>query len=301
MADGLGVSRAMVWKGIEALRADGYVIESAPAKGYRLVSAPDLIGERDIAPRLKPGGFCTGIHSFDGVGSTNTEAMRLASEGAAEGALVVSDSQSSGRGRLGRAWVSPPGVNVYMSVILRPDVTPSEAPLITLAVSVALARAVRGLYGLPASIKWPNDLMVGSRKFAGILTEMNAEPERVRHVVAGVGVDVNMPFASFPPEIRETATSIMVELGRAVSRAELIARFMDELPGPYGRVVAGDEASVLDEWRGLSLTLGRMVKVNTLKGDVVGFARDIDEGGGLVIEKDGGGIERVTCGDVGFM
>ncbi|HLB25568.1 MAG TPA: biotin--[acetyl-CoA-carboxylase] ligase, partial [Nitrospirota bacterium] len=249
IADRLGVTRAAVWKAVEALRAEGYEIESARAKGYKLVSVPDLLTEREVRPGLKTKTLGRKIYSLGTVDSTNTYAARLAAEGEPEGAVVVSEYQTAGRGRLGRKWVSPPGVNICMSVILRPAIPPSEAPLVTLVAACALTKAVRGLYGLDAAIKWPNDLLLSGRKAAGILTEMSAEPERVRHIILGVGVDVNMPRDAFPGEIRDISTSIMLELGGQTSRAALIRRFLEELEHYYGLLVGGGRAEVLDDWR----------------------------------------------------
>lgn len=301
MADGLGVTRAAVWKSIEALRASGYVIESAAAKGYKLISIPDLLTEREITLGLNTRVFGRRVIALDEVDSTNTFASRLAADGEPEGTLVVSESQTAGRGRLGRKWVSPHGVNILMSLILRPQIPPMDAPMTTLLAASALARAIKGLYGLPAAIKWPNDLLINGRKAAGILTEMSAEPDRVRHIILGVGIDVNMKRESFPREIRESSTSIMAELGHKAVRAELLRRFMEELEQSYGLFTSGDRKGILDEWRSHSCTLGKRVRVNTPRGEKAGVAVDIDDNGGLIIDTDGGSRETVTSGDVSFL
>lgn len=300
MADSLGITRAAIWKAIENLRADGYEFESVKAKGYRLKGVPDLLGEREIRPGLKTGILGKKIIRLSEVDSTNTYAAKLAVDGEPEGTVVIAEHQTAGRGRLGRRWVSPPGMNIYASIILRPKVPPRDAPLVTFAAAVALARAVRGLYKLDAGIKWPNDLLINGRKAAGILTEMSAEPELVRHIILGVGMDVNMPREAFPKEIRDTSTSIMLELGGKVNRAELLRRFLEELEKYYLMMVDGKREEILDGWRSLSLTLGRMVKVTGMSGEKVGFARDIDPEGGLILEADGR-AETVTSGDVGFI
>jgi BirA family biotin operon repressor/biotin-[acetyl-CoA-carboxylase] ligase len=300
MANELSVTRAAIWKCIEALRGDGYEIESAAAKGYRLNSVPDLLGEREIRLGLDTKYLGREIHSLAEVDSTNSYASKLAASGAPEGTVVVSEHQTAGRGRLGRKWVSPPGVNIYVSVILRPVVPPSDAPMVTLAASVALTRAIKA-YGLPAAIKWPNDVLINGRKAAGILTEMSAEPDRVRHIVLGVGIDVNMPKAAFPKELKDSATSLMMELGSKVDRAGLLRRFLSELEDAYGMFTRGEKEAVLKSWRELSCTLGRNVKVGTLKGEIEGLAVDIDSGGGLMVELEGGKVETLTSGDVGFV
>jgi BirA family biotin operon repressor/biotin-[acetyl-CoA-carboxylase] ligase len=241
------------------------------------------------------------VHCLDSIDSTNNYAAKLARDGAPDGTVVIGDTQTAGRGRLGRVWVSPPGVNIYMSLLLRPAIPPVDAPLCTLAAAAALTRAVNGLYALPAAIKWPNDMLIGGRKAAGILTEMSAGQGGVRHIIVGVGVDVNMPAYMFPDEIRDISTSISLELGHEVDRAGLVRQFLEEFETYYGFLVAGERDRILDDWRTMSCTLGRKVKVTGIKGEKVGFARDIDETGGLVLEVSGGGVETVTSGDVGFL
>jgi BirA family biotin operon repressor/biotin-[acetyl-CoA-carboxylase] ligase len=300
MANELSVTRAAIWKCIEALRGDGYEIESAAAKGYRLASVPDLLGEREIRLGLDTKYLGCEIHSLAEVDSTNSYASKLAAAGAPEGTVVVSEHQTAGRGRLGRKWVSPPGVNIYVSVILRPEVPPSDAPMVTLAASVPLTRAIKA-YGLPAAIKWPNDVLINGRKAAGILTEMSAEPDLVRHIVLGVGIDVNMQKGAFPKELKETATSMMMELGGRVDRAGLLRRFLSELEGAYGMFTRGEKEAVLNGWRELSCTLGRDVKVSTPSGETKGRALDLDASGGLMVELEGGRVETLTSGDVGFV
>jgi BirA family transcriptional regulator, biotin operon repressor / biotin---[acetyl-CoA-carboxylase] ligase len=300
LADGLGVTRAAVWKAVESLRADGYAIESSKAKGYRLVSVPDLLTEREIPLGLMTERLGRNIVYFDSTDSTNTQAARLAHDGAPEGTLVIAETQTAGRGRLGRKWESPPGVNLYFTLILRPDIPPSDAPMITLAAAVALIKATRALFNLPAAIKWPNDMLIDFKKCAGILTEMSAEPERVRHVILGIGVDVNMERESFPEEIRDISTSIRLEKGEKADRAELLRQFLTEMESIYAYICSNQKEKVLDEWRGLSCTLGRRVTVKGLWGECAGIARDIDGSGSLLIEKDGGEVVTVMSGDLYF-
>jgi len=298
VADELGVTRAAVWKAVESLRADGYDVESLKARGYRLTGMPDLLGVREITLGLDTRFIGRELHALKEVDSTNTYAARLATGDAPDGTLVVADRQTKGRGRLGRSWVSPAGMNVYASIILRPRITPSDAPMITLTASVALVRTVRGLYAVNAEIKWPNDMLIGGRKAAGILTEMSADPDMVRHVILGVGVDVNMPAREFPKEIRDVSTSIMIALGRRVNRAELLRRFMAEFELCYDRFVSAERAGLLDEWRELSGMLGRRVRITTLTGTADGIAEDIDAAGRLLVRQDSGETMTVMSGDV---
>ena len=261
----------------------------------------DILTEREITAGLATKRLGRKVYALIEVDSTNTYASKLAAAGEPEGALVVSEYQTVGRGRLGRKWVSPPGVNVTMSLILRPDIPSPDAPLITLAASVALAKAVNGLYGLSSGIKWPNDLMVSGRKMAGVLTEMSAGPDRIRHVILGVGIDVNMRRDDFPEDIRGSSTSVMLETGGPVGRVPLLCRFIEEFEVYYDALLTGDSGRVVSEWRKHSCTLGRRVKVNTQRGEVYGIARDIDDSGALILETDEGKTEKVTAGDVGFI
>ncbi len=260
----------------------------------------DRVTERGILPGLATGRLGRRIIYFDSTDSTNARASKLASEGAPEGTLVIAEHQTAGRGRLGRKWESPPGVNLYFTLILRPEIPPAAAPMITLAAAAALTKAVRALYNLPAAIKWPNDMLIGFKKAAGILTEMNAEPGRVRHVLLGVGVDVNMTREMFPEEIRDISTSIYIARGEKANRAELLRRFLFEMETLYDNIVSGRKEVVLDAWRSLSCTLGRRVTVKGLWGERTGTATDIDGSGGLVIEDDGGKRETVISGDLFF-
>jgi BirA family biotin operon repressor/biotin-[acetyl-CoA-carboxylase] ligase len=238
------------------------------------------------------------VYFLDEVDSTNSYAQRLAADGEPEGSVVVADYQSAGRGRQGRVWSSVRGKNVCMSVILRPEIPPREVQIVTLGAGVALARAVRGLYGLDARLKWPNDLMISGKKAAGILTEMSSAGDTVRHVVLGIGINVNSASGDFPPDIRGASTSIMLETGRKVDRDELTGRFMEELGHLYSLLLDGGKARILDEWRAGSCTLGRTVSMMTSSGRIKGKAADVDEYGRLVVELEGGKQEKLTSGDL---
>ncbi len=260
----------------------------------------DLLTEREILPGLATDRLGRNIVYFDSTDSTNAQAARLAGEGAPEGTLTIAESQTAGRGRLGRKWESPPGVNLYFTLILRPEIPPAAAPMITLAAGAALAKSVRALYGLPAAVKWPNDALLHSRKFAGVLTEMNAGASRIRHVLLGVGVDVNMTEDMFPEEIRDISTSIYISRGEKADRAELLRLFLSEMETLYDNIVSGRREIILDAWRSLSCTLGRRVTVKGLWGEKTGTATDIDASGGLVIRGDDGEAGTVVSGDLFF-
>jgi BirA family biotin operon repressor/biotin-[acetyl-CoA-carboxylase] ligase len=296
MSDKLGLSRAAVWKHVDALRAQGYRIEAVPARGYRLVGVPDRLGELELRPLLGTHEIGHALHWFKEVGSTNDVAKELAEEGAAHGEVVVAEGQTAGRGRRGRAWLSPPGLNVYLSVILRPDLPPARAPELTLLASVALCQAVR-LAGVPADIKWPNDLMVRGRKVAGVLTEIAAELDEVHWVVLGIGVNVNAGAEDFPRELRDCASSLSLECGRPVPRAAFAASLLAALEEWLDRHAAGGFEPVREAWKEMSETLGREVRIRSPGHDVEGVAEDVDEIGALLVRTQEG-RERVLAGDV---
>jgi BirA family biotin operon repressor/biotin-[acetyl-CoA-carboxylase] ligase len=296
ISDKLGLSRASVWKHVEALRGRGYRIDAVPAKGYRLRAIPDRLGALELRPLLSTHDLGQTLHCLDVVVSTSDVARELAEEGAAHGELVVAERQTGGRGRRGRTWASPPGLNLYFSAVLRPDLPPQRASEITLAASVALCHAVRQA-GVPARIKWPNDLVVGGRKLAGILTELAADPDRVEWVVLGVGVNLNALPADFPEEVRAGATSLAMERGQPVPRALFAAAALALLEEWLDRLEGEGFAPVREEWRALSDTLGREVRVAVDGREVEGVAEDVDETGALLV-RSGGALVRVLSGDV---
>ncbi len=282
LADDLGVSRAAVWKHVEALREAGFEIESREA-GYELTTVPEFGGAAVEFGLEAP--FDVEYH--DSIGSTNDRARDLAGEGAAD-VVVLADEQTGGRGRLDRAWAAPSG-GVWLSAVCRPDLPPAQVPVYTLAAAVATTEAVREC-GVDASIKWPNDVLVGEgdveRKLAGILTEMEGEADRVSWVVVGVGLNANVDAADVP----ETATTIREQVGdvdRADLTRDVLERFHDLRSNPE---------SVLPAWQDLAGTLGKRVRVETPGGEVVGEAVDVEFPGTLVVETDDG-EKRVSAGD----
>lgn len=297
----LGVSRTAVWKQVEALRRVGYQLEAQPKQGYRLLSAPDAISPQEVLPGLTTQRFGRRVEYRDTVGSTNDLAKELARAGALEGHLILADEQTRGKGRLGRAWATPKASALAMSLILRPHLPPYQAPRITLVAAVAVAQAVRELTGLPVGIKWPNDLLIDGRKFCGILTEMEGEWERVAFVVCGMGLNVNQSRESIDPQYRATSTSLMAELGRPVERAPLVRAVMARFEEAYDLLTVGRFDRVLQIWRGLSVTLGRPVRVLPAAQDapyIDGMARDVDEDGALLLRLADGTIHRVLAGEV---
>ncbi len=234
---------------------------------------------------------------YDVVGSTNAVALEIAG-GAAEGSVIISDGQTRGRGRLGRSWVSPPGVNIYLSILLCPRIKPEQVTLITIMSAVACARAVKKTTGLAISVKWPNDLMVSERKLGGILSEIKISGNDIVHAVVGAGINVNMEAGDFPDEIRAIATSVKNETGRSVPREPIVSAILNETARWYKLLNAGRTGEVLSEWRHLTSTLGRKVLVTSEQETYSGLAEAVDEAGMLLVRLPTGAIKRISTGDL---
>jgi BirA family biotin operon repressor/biotin-[acetyl-CoA-carboxylase] ligase len=299
LAGQLGVTRAAIWGHIEQLRQLGYEIEAGPHFGYRLVGVPDVLHADDLLARLgKRKVIGRDIRVFEQTTSTNDVIEKLARDGVKEGAVVFAESQTKGRGRLGRKWISPGRKGLWFSVLLRPDLRPQETTQLTVASVTALRRAIQSETGLHPEIKWPNDIVIGGKKVAGILTELSAELDRVRHVILGIGVDVNLGAGEFPPELRKLATSLKIESGRAISRAELATAILRELDADYARICGGGFAEVADEWQEHCKTIGRQVTIQIGERRIRGRAESLDDDGALLLRTDHGRLERITGGDV---
>ena len=293
-----GVSRTAVWKHVQTLRTEGYEIMSRPRAGYRLASVPDRLYPQEILSGLKTEFMGRRIYYFAQVPSTNAVARELVPAGAPDGALAVAEEQTGGRGRLGRGWFSPPGKGVWCSLILYPPVNPAAAPPLTMLTAVAVARAVRRVAGLTPGIKWPNDLLLGGKKFCGILTEMSAEMERINYIIIGAGINVNLNQEDFPGEIANVATSLKAYAGRTVSRVELLQAYLQEMEVLYRIWLKEGFAPVLKLWKELCVTLQRPVRVSGLKESVEGWAEDVDEEGSLILRLADQTIRRLTAGEV---
>jgi BirA family biotin operon repressor/biotin-[acetyl-CoA-carboxylase] ligase len=294
-----GISRAAVWSRIEELRSLGYEIEASPHEGYRLRGAPDALHADDLISRLgKIKVVGRDIRVFQETTSTNDVMERLASDGVKEGVVIFAEAQLAGRGRLGRKWISPSRKGLWFSVLLRPNMRPQEATQLTVAAATALARAIRSETGLAPEIKWPNDLLLGGRKVAGILTELSAELDHVKYLILGIGVDVNLNASDFPTELRKIATSLKLELGETLSRPPLAAAILRELDRDYARTVTGQFESVADDWEERCSTLGRNVSIRIGERTIYGRAESLDNDGALLLRTQHGHLERITGGDV---
>jgi len=295
----LGVSRTAVWKHISALRKGGYKIEAVPSRGYRLIFSPNNINLHDINIQLNGGIIGQHLELYKATGSTNADAFRLAEGGATEGTVVMAETQSGGKGRRGRVWASPSGVNLYCSVILRPSIMPHEAPQLTFLSAVAAARAIEQTTHLTPEIKWPNDLLISGKKVAGLLNEMSAETDGVNFVILGIGINLNMTADQFPNDLRHPATSLFMESGILVDRSHFTGVILKELGKLYDDFLQNGFAPVREEWERRCNANGHQVVVSDSGTECTGgLFIGIDLDGAMLLRSDDGGIQRITCGDV---
>jgi len=295
----LQVSRTAVWKQINGLRDAGYIIEAIPSRGYHLLSSPDILSLDEVREKLCPSRIGRQLVCLPETASTNADAFRMAEAGAEEGTAVIADAQSGGKGRRGRIWSSPAGVNLYCSVVLRPAIMPHEAPQLTFLSAVAVARAIEQTTALRPEIKWPNDVLINGRKVAGLLNEMSAETDRVNFVILGIGVNLNMTLVQFPADVRTPATSLLLEQGLPVNRAQFAATMLGELDRLYTDFLRHGFGPVRDEWQQRCNANGREIVVSEAGVVTVrGMFQGIDGDGALLVQSPGGMVERILSGDV---
>ena len=290
----LGISRQGLWKHIQELKDSGYQIVAVPHLGYRLESCPDRLFVFEVARGLNTKFIGKKIHYFDYLSSTMDLAMQLGMDGAAGGSVVLAESQIKGRGRLGRDWFSPKYKGIYLSLILRPRILPAACPILTLMSAVSICEAVKEVIDLDAQIKWPNDVLIHHKKVAGILTEMNAEVDKVNFVVIGIGLNVNNDKKSLIAQ----STSLKEQKGEQVQRILLLQELLRRIEKNFNLLETKGNQSIIDKWRNFSLTLGKRVKIYCQDKHLEGQAVDIDKDGGLLIRKDSGIIQKVMSGDV---
>ncbi|HXT38559.1 MAG TPA: biotin--[acetyl-CoA-carboxylase] ligase [Candidatus Angelobacter sp.] len=295
----LGISRTAVWARIEELRSLGYDIEASPHAGYRLRGAPDVLHADDLLSRLgKARVIGRDIRVFEKTTSTNDVIEKLARDGVEEGVVVFAESQTKGRGRLGRKWMSPARKGLWFSVLLRPRLRPQAVTRLTIASATALVRAIRSQTRLVPTIKWPNDVLIGGKKIAGILTEMHGELDTVKYVILGIGVDVNLSASEFPADLRKHATSLRIASGESPDRAGLATEILRELERDYARVSSRQFEAVADEWEERCETIGRDVVIRVGDRRVQGRAESLDADGALLLRTQHGHLERIIGGDV---
>lgn len=279
-----GVSRTAVWKAINQLKEAGYEIEAQQNKGYKLMAAPDLMTEAEIKSLMHTDWVAKEVLYFDTIDSTNTKAQELAEKGYPSGTLVVADKQDSGKGRRGRSWVSPSGTGIFMTLMIKPDINPNNASMLTLVAALAVAKAITSVTGEEAMIKWPNDIVVNGKKVCGILTEMNAQFDYINNIVVGIGINVHNE--SFPEEISQMASSLMIEAGgKRFHRAQIIAETMSYFEQYYDTFLKTQDLSALvREYDELLVNRNKSVRVLDPKEPFDGKAMGITPKGELIVD-----------------
>lgn len=292
-----GVSRTAVWKAVNQLKEDGYEIAAVPNKGYQIIGCPDLVSADEVLSQLETKWAGQEIRYYDIVDSTNNKAKRLADEGAVHGTLVIAERQSNGKGRRGKGWETLSGEAVAMTLIIRPDMPPEKASILTLVMGMAVASACTELFEIPVKIKWPNDVIAGGKKISGILTEMSAELHAIHYLVIGAGVNVNI--REFPEEIRTVATSLYLETGKEQPRAKIIQTCMKYFEQYYERFLEKQDMSgLLNTYQEMLVNMNQKVRVLAPGNEYTGTARGINEKGELLVEKEDGQTEAIFAGEV---
>ena len=297
LCEQLGISRTAVWKYMKQLKEEGYEIQSVQNKGYCLMEVPDVLGESEIKSRMETQWVGQRVYFYEEIDSTNTQAKRLAEEDAPSGTLVVSDCQEKGKGRRGRVWTSPKGEAIYMTILLRPQIRPDRASMVTLVMGLSVVQAIRNVLGLETSIKWPNDVVLNRKKLVGILTEMSAQMDYIEYLVIGTGINANM--TAFSEELKDKATSLRMEMGRPVNRAALIAESMKCFEKNYEIFEKTQDLSgLMEDYQAVLANLNQPVRVLEPGHEYSGIARGINEKGELLVEREDGTVTAVYSGEV---
>lgn len=297
LCEELKVSRTAVWKYINRLKEEGYVIEAVTNKGYYLKERPDVIHAEEIKSRLKTRYWGQETLFFEEVDSTNNVAKKMAEEGAPHGRLVIAEIQNAGKGRRGRSWSSPKGTGIWMTFILRPQITPQAASMLTLIAAMAVRKAIYTEMHFETVIKWPNDIVAGGKKLCGILTEMSAEPEWINYVVVGIGINANTE--EFPDDISSVASSLLIETGKKVERSRLVAAFGNAFEEYYNQFMEkGNMELLTDEYNSCLANYNNQVKILGPAGECVGVSKGINYLGELLVDDDEGREHVVRSGEV---
>ena len=291
----IGVTRSTVWRWIEKLRALGLRVKGHQRTGYRIEEVPDILAPKILRKRLNAGPLGKHIHHFFKIDSTNTVAMRLGENGEPHGAIVIAEEQSAGRGRAGHTWHSEKTSGIYLTVLLRPPIAPQHAPLITLVAGLAVRDAIVEQTGITPDLRWPNDLLFGKKKFCGILTEMNAEQDRVHYLAVGIGINVN--HLQVPATLTGIATSLRIETGRVHSRVEIVARLLRCLDSYYNCFLKDGPESVVARFTEVSsFARGKRVRVESPTETYTGTTDGLEPGGLLRVRRDDGRVLAVIAG-----
>ncbi len=291
----IGVTRSTVWRWIEKLRALGVRVKGHPRSGYQIEKVPDILAPKILRKRLAQGPFGKRIHHFFKMDSTNTVAMHLGEQGEPHGTLVIAEEQTAGRGRAGHIWHSEKTNGIYMTVLLRPAISPQQAPLITMVAGLAVREAILEQTGMIPDLRWPNDLLFGRKKFCGILTEMNAEQDQIHFVAVGIGINVN--HERVPEELSEIATSLRIETGRIHSRIEIVTRLLRHLDSYYNRFLRDGPEKIVARFSEVSsYARGKRVRIATSTGTYTGTTDGLEPGGLLRVRRDDGRTLPVIAG-----
>ncbi len=297
LCDVLGISRTAVWKYMNKLKEEGYQIEAIPNKGYHLLHVPDVLTESEIKSQLCTKWAGKEIHCYERVDSTNQAAKHAAEQGSLHGALFLAEQQSSGKGRRGRSWVSPKGTGIWMTILLRPQLEPSYASMLTLVAALSMSKAIEKETGLKAQIKWPNDVVINGKKVCGILTEMSAEMEWIHYVIIGLGTNANIE--EFPEEIQKKATSLKLESGKEVERVPVICAFLSYFEKDYENfMIYQNLLGLLEEYNERLVNCEQEVRILDSKGEYTGIAKGVDASGALIVRKEKGETVKITSGEV---
>jgi BirA family transcriptional regulator, biotin operon repressor / biotin---[acetyl-CoA-carboxylase] ligase len=293
----IGVSRSTVWRWVERLRELGVKVKGQPATGYFLEKVPDILTPDALKQRLKGSLFGKRVFHFFKIDSTNRVGMELGYAGEPEGTVILSEEQTAGRGRAGRSWHSERAVGIYVTLLLRPKLAPVQAPLLTMMAGLSAHSAVQAVTGMTVDLKWPNDLLIRGKKAGGILTEMHAEPNQVRFVIVGIGLNVNQE--KFPAELANVATSLRAETGKPQSRMELLVRLLREFETDYNRFLLEGVRSVVERFESASsYAKGKRVRVTNGGESYSGVTAGLGPEGLLQVEREDGRITAVISGDV---
>lgn len=295
LAARLGLSRAAVWKRVQRLKAAGYRVEGSPRRGYRLDPQQDVLFPGEIVQNLATGYIRGPCFHFFALPSTNDLGKQLARQGYPEGTLIVAETQTAGRGRMGRTWESPAGTGLYVSLILRPSLPPLELPKLTLTAAVAVVQALEDATGIKVGIKWPNDIIWQGKKLGGILTEMETESDQMSHVVLGLGLNINTP--RFSAAVCPIAISLS-QSGGSYSRSAILRAWLEALDRLYAKLLAREFSQILEGWRQASVTLGQTVTVRQGQETLTGLALEVTPEGALLVQTAAGEIKTVICGEI---
>lgn len=292
----LGVSRTAVWKVIRQLQEEGYQVDAARSRGYRIIDGPDVMTAEEVESLLDTEWAGKPVVYYPETDSTNIRIRHLGDEGAPHGTLAVADRQTAGRGRRGRTWESPGGSCIYMSILLRPDLAPEKAPMLTLVMACGVAEGIMDCADVKVQIKWPNDIIVSGKKLAGILTEMSTQVDYINHVTVGVGINVNVQ--NFPEEI-QTATSLLSEIGTQTKRAPVIAAVMKHFEENYKIFMQTEDMSgLMKKYSSLLVNHGREVLILEKDAEYKAYAEGINQKGELVVRREDGTVENICAGEV---